>query len=130
MSYKEELFDGKTLSDVFSDVYKNTDTKRKQINAVVVKLLEMVSDPNSATIFAPIIREYMDVSVKNDEHIVRLAQIAQRLVSTTSKEGDFDGILSEEEKSSLLKDIHIEYENLKKDSDITENVALPPLNDK
>ena len=33
------IFDDKTLSDVFKDIYKNTDSKREQINMFITKLV-------------------------------------------------------------------------------------------
>jgi hypothetical protein len=127
MSYSDELFEGKSLSDVFSDIYRNTDNKRNQINTIITKLITMVATPDDAVVIGPIIKDYLDVNVKNDEHIVRLAQIAQRLVSVTSKGKDFDGFLTESEKEALLRDVSSELDTLKKDSEeVEDGFILPP----
>jgi len=58
----------------------------------------------------------LEVNVKNDEHLVRVAQIAQRIVSVGSKSVQtLDGLLSEEEKNALLKDIKVEIQDLQED---------------
>jgi hypothetical protein len=103
--YTTELFDGKTLSDVFHDIYKNTDAKRGQITTFITKLVQLIRTPEDATIIGPIVKEFLDVSVKNDEHIVRLAQIVQRLELVSNKSSSSDGMLTEEEKLQLLKNI-------------------------
>jgi uncharacterized protein YaeQ len=45
----------------------------------------------------------MEVSVKNDEHLVKLAAVVQRMVSKTTEEGS--SFLTDEEKDALLKEI-------------------------
>jgi hypothetical protein len=45
----------------------------------------------------------MEVSVKNDEHLVKLAAVIQRMVSKTTEEGS--SFLTDEEKDALLKEI-------------------------
>ena len=57
------------------------------------------------------------MNVKNDEHLVRVAQIAQRIVSVGSKAStaSLDGLLSESEKEALLGDIRTEIEELQED---------------
>jgi hypothetical protein len=108
--FNTELFEGKTLSDVFSDIYKNTDAKRSQITTFITKLVTLIRTPEDATIIGPIIKEFLDVSVKNDEHIVRLAQIVQRLELVTAKGSATGDLLTEQEKLQLLANISEEVE--------------------
>lgn len=110
--YNTELFAGKTLSDVFSDIYKNTDAKRSQITEFVTKLVKLIRTPEDATIIGPIIKEFLDVSVKNDEHIVRLAQIVQRLELVTTKNTGSSELLTEHEKIQLLANIKEEIDTV------------------
>ena len=113
MSFDQEIFDGKNLSDIFSEIYKNTDAKRQQINTFVSKLVMLIRTPEDAAVIGPVIKDFIEVNVKNDEHLVRLAQIAQRLVVVGNKTQTLDGLLTEEEKQNLLKDMHVELEKIK-----------------
>lgn len=123
MSLDKEIFDGKTLSDLFSEIYKNTDSKRQQINTFVSKLVMLIRTPEDAAVIGPVIKDFIEVNVKNDEHLLRVAQIAQRIVGVAVKNSNLDGLLSEEEKQSLLKDIHMELEEIKEDAqDIEEDI--------
>lgn len=112
MSFDNVIFDGKTLSDMFSDVYKNTEKKREQINQYVTSMVKLIRTPEDAAMLGPVIKDFLEVNVKNDEHIVRLVQIAQRLVSVSSKTNDNGMILSEEEKNQLLTNIKSEFESV------------------
>jgi hypothetical protein len=111
MSMESIIFEGKTLADMFSDVYRNTNSKREQINEYVSKMVKLIRTPEDATIIGPIIKDFLEVNVKNDEHIVRLVQIAQRMVSVGGK-SESDSMLSEHEKEQLLKNIKTEFETV------------------
>jgi len=112
MSFETVIFDGKTLSDLFSDVYKNTETKRAQINQFVASMVKLIKTPEDAAVLGPVVKDFLEVNVKNDEHIVRLVQIAQRLVMVGNKTSDTGSLLSEEEKNQLLNNIKSDFETV------------------
>lgn len=111
MSMDTVIFEGKTLADMFSDVYKNTNTKREQINQFVASMVKLIRTPEDAAVLGPVIQSFLEVNVKNDEHIVRLVQIAQRLVLVSTKNVD-TGLLTEEEKNQLLNNIKVDFETV------------------
>lgn len=111
MAIDNVIFEGKTLADMFSDVYKNTESKRAQINQFIASMVKLIRTPEDAAMLGPIIKDFLDVNVKNDEHIVRLVQIAQRLVSVNSKTNE-NGMLTEEEKQQLLKNVKADFETV------------------
>lgn len=111
MAFDTEVFSGKNLSDMFRDVYANTDKKREQIDAFVSKFVMLIRTPEDAAVLGPVIKDFLDVKVKNDEHIVRLVQIAQRLVAINTKSDD-SGLLTEAEREQLLKNVKMEFENV------------------
>jgi hypothetical protein len=117
MAFETEIFDGKTLSDMFSDVYRNTDKKREQINQFVANMVKLIRTPEDAAVLGPVIKDFLDVNVRNDEHIVRLVQIAQRLVAVNSKTSSNDMILTEEEKNQLLNNIKSDFESVLEEQD-------------
>ena len=109
------IFDDKKLSDVFRDIYRNTDTKREQINAFILKLTKLVMTPEDAAIISPIIKDFVEVNVKNDEHIVKVAQIAQRAMSIGAKVAEASDMLTEAEKMQILGNIQSEINVLQAD---------------
>ncbi len=110
------IFDDKTLSDVFRDIYKNTESKREQINTFVTKLVRQIRTPEDAAVISPIIKEFMEVNVRNDEHIVRIAQIAQREIDIGTKTVGSTELLTEEEKQQLLSNIKLEIDDLQQET--------------
>ena len=110
------VFGDKTLSDVFEDIYKNTDSKREQINTFITKLVRQIRTPEDAAVISPIIKDFMEVNVKNDEHIVRIAQIAQRAIAIGTKAASSTDLLTEEEKQQLLSNITLEIEELQQET--------------
>lgn len=117
MTFNTEIFDGKTLADLFSDIYKNTDKKRDQINQFVASFVKLIKTPEDAAVLGPVIKDFLDVNVKNDEHLVRLAQIAQRLVTVSTKGSSTGDMLSEEEKMQLLNNIKTDFETVISEQD-------------
>jgi hypothetical protein len=103
MDVKDELFKGKTFSDLMSDVYHNSKKKDRQINQLISQLQPLIRNASDATIIVPLIKEYLDVAVKNDDHLVKLTAIVQRYISTTQTISDQSSLLSESEKMQLLK---------------------------
>ena len=105
MSTEFQLFDGKNLSSLFKDIYENQQNKKKNISELIESLRKLIKSVGEATIIAPIIKDLIEVSVKNDDHLIKLATIAQRLAAAEAKGIGEDGWLSESEKSQLLQDM-------------------------
>jgi len=113
---EQPIFEEKTLSDVFKDIYENTESKRQQINTYITKLVQLIRTPEDATVLGPIIKDFMEVNVKNDEHIVRVAQIAQRAMSIGAKASSTSVLLKKEKKNQLLSNISFEIDELQEEA--------------
>jgi septal ring factor EnvC (AmiA/AmiB activator) len=103
-----ELFKGKSFSDLLKDIYSNSQKKDRQINVLISELRPLIKNIGDATVIVPLIKEYLEVGVKNDEHLVKLAAVVQRLISTNNKvqaETGQSWLLSEEEKQQLLEEL-------------------------
>ena len=83
-----ELFNGTTFSDLMRDVYHNSKKKSRQIDALIKNLEPMIKNIGDATVIVPLIKDYLEVSVKNDDALVKLAAVVQRLVSANSKDDE------------------------------------------
>jgi hypothetical protein len=108
MDFDIEIFKGKKFSDLMKDIYSNSSKKDRQINMLIGELRPLIKNIGDATVIVPLIKEYIEVGVKNDEHLVKLAAVVQRLVSTNNRVQSDTGqswILSEEEKKQLLGEL-------------------------
>jgi hypothetical protein len=103
MDKNEELFKGTTFADLMSDVYHNSKKKDRQISQLIAQLQPLIRNASDATIIVPLIKEYLDVAVKNDDHLVKLTAIVQRYISTKQTIAGADSLLSDEEKMQLIK---------------------------
>jgi len=107
-----ELFPGKDLGGLFKDIYKNQQTKKRRISELIFDLKDSIRktkaggmDTNDIMMIYPIIRDLVDTSVKNDDSLLKMATIAQRIINSTSKSEGDTGFLSESEKQQLLKEV-------------------------
>jgi hypothetical protein len=106
MALDKIIFDDKTLSDLFKEIYSNSRKKDSQINAMVGELKGLIEGIDDATLVVPMIKEYMEIAVKNDEHLIKLAQIVQRIEANANKGGD--DIFDPMEISAILDEIQQE----------------------
>lgn len=108
-----ELFKGKNLSDLFEEIYTNSKNKRDQIKELIASLSPLIEGIGDATLLVPLIKDYLDIGVKNDEQLVKLAQIVQR-VSSDKKAASADqdwwnsGDIQDLIKSSEETDVKLE----------------------
>ena len=72
MDKDTELFKGKSFSDIMSDVYHNSKKKDRQLKLLIAQLEPLVKNLQDPTVIVPLIKEVWEVSIKNDEQIVKL----------------------------------------------------------
>ena len=107
MSTDFELFPGKSLSGLFKDIYDNQQTKKQRISELIAEMKKVIRHAGDMAVIGPIIKDLVDTSVKNDDSLIKLAAIAQRIISSQFKSEGDAGFLSDEEKEQLLKEIEL-----------------------
>tara|TARA_B110000238_G_scaffold105081_1_gene114456 strand:- start:719 stop:1108 length:390 start_codon:yes stop_codon:yes gene_type:complete len=95
----------KVLSGLFEDIYNNQINKKRNISEVIAELRKLVKSPNDMRYIGPLIKDLIDTSVRNDESLLKLATIAQRIMIAGTKNDGEDGFLSEAEREQLLSQI-------------------------
>ena len=100
-SLDQILFDDKSFGDLLKEIHGNQKKKAKQLASLIAELRPLVQSLGDATVVVPLIKEYMEISVKNDDQLIKMAAIVQRLSSGASNSGD-GGLLSAEEMSQLM----------------------------
>jgi len=94
------IFDDKSFSDLLKEIHKNQSKKSKQLASLIAELRPLITSLGDATVVVPLIKEYMEISVKNDDQLIKMAAIVQRLSTGASSTGD-GGLLTEEEMEQL-----------------------------
>ena len=102
MDSSKEIFKGKSLSDLFGEIYDNSRETKGQVKALIGELKPLIENIGDATLIVPMIKEYMEIGVKNDEHLIKLATVIQRIEKTSSlvKLGISTGITSTASQSA------------------------------
>ena len=119
MAKDYEIFKGKTLSDVFKDIYDNSHTNKKQLEVLMKEVVGFIKDGDTAVQIIPMLKEYLEINVKNDEQLVKLATIVQRITAAEGRataDGDEFG-LSESEKEQLMDAIEENVQELQNKQD-------------
>ena len=120
-----KLFGDKNFSDLSEEIYNNTKLKKTQIDLLIQEVHGYIQGIEDIAIVGPIIKELMDVGIKNDDNLVKLATLYQRIMSKQPiDEGDV-GLLSEEEKEQLMASLEDVADDLQKKKD--EIVAKDPV---
>jgi len=105
MSLDKLIFKNKKFGDLLEEIYDNQKKKEKQISALISELRPLVQDTGDATLIVPLIKEYLEIGVRNDDQLVKLATIVQRIMQSQESATDSFGI-SEEEREQLMKEIN------------------------
>ena len=112
------IFGDKTFQDLTKDIYNNASEKKNQIQKLIREMNKMITSIDEVVVIAPIIKEYLEVAVKNDEHLVKLAGVLQRII-TKSKSGTDDetALLSDTEKEELMETLQQTVDEMQFESD-------------
>ena len=122
MSNEYELFKGTNFSDLMRDIYHNSKKKSRQIDGLIKELQPLIKNTGDATVIVPMIKDYLEVSVKNDDALVKLAAVVQRIISATGKddEGNEFG-LTEEERARLIEEAESEIKKIKQEDNVSDD---------
>ena len=122
MANNYEIFEGKSLSDLFKDIYENTKTNKEQLEVLMKEVVGFIKDGDTAVQIIPMLKEYLEINVKNDDQLVKVAAIVQRIIAAESKGGSEDEFgLSDTEKEQLLSGIETTIKDIQEESDKIHN---------
>lgn len=100
------IFDNKSFADIAKDIYESKSKKDTVIKDLVKQVADLIKTTHDATMLIPVIKEYLEVGVKNDEILVKLAVVIQRIMSDTqAASGTDDFGMSKEEKDRFMKEV-------------------------
>ena len=121
MSNEYELFKGTNFSDLMRDIYHNSKKKSRQIDGLIKELQPLIQNTGDATVIVPMIKDYLEVSVKNDDALVKLAAVVQRLIGAANKDEDGNEFgLSDEERARLIEEAESEIKKIKQEDDVNQ----------
>ena len=97
------VFGKKKFSDILNEIYNNQKKKEDQISGLISELKPLVQDIGDATLIVPLIKEYLEIGVRNDEQLIKMATIIQRAINNSSSEDSLG--ITESEKEELMAEL-------------------------
>ncbi len=110
------LFGEKKLSDLFQEIYTNQRTKKQKIGDLIEEFKKSIRHAGDIAEIGPVIKDLVKFSVENDDLLIRLATIAQRIIAAESKGPTDDGFLSEAERAQLLDEVRSVADEMEKNT--------------
>jgi hypothetical protein len=101
--FEKVVFGKKKFADLLEEIYNNQKRREAQVTALISELKPMVSDIGDATLIVPLIKEYMEIGVKNDDALIKMATLVQRALNSSNEDGGLG--ISDEEKAQLLEEM-------------------------
>ena len=97
------LFGNTSLSDLFKQIHRNNKDVDKQINEFIDTLKPIAtSNAGSAVMLMPTVKDLIDVNVKNNEQLIKMAGIAQRAATVNANAGQ--ELINMDEITALLEE--------------------------
>ena len=97
------IFGDKKFSDILGEIYDNQKKKETQITGLISELKPHISGIGDATLIVPLIKEYLEIGVRNDEQLITMATLIKRVVNNQNT-GDESGI-TDAEKDELMAEL-------------------------
>jgi hypothetical protein len=97
------LFGNTSLSDLFKQIHRNNKDTDKQINEFIDILKPIAtSNAGSAVMLMPTVKDLIDVNVRNNDQLIKMAGIAQR--AATSNANNSMELIDMNEINALLEE--------------------------
>ena len=111
------IFDDKNFSDLSKEIYENSKLKKTQIDLLIQEVHGYIQGIEDIAIGGPVLKELFDVAVKNDDNLLKLATVIQRIMSKHQLDDSDVSLLSDEEKEELMSSLEDAATELQKKSD-------------
>ena len=112
-----KIFDNKNFSDLSKEIYENSKLKKTQIDLLIQEVHGYIQGIEDIAIVGPVLKELFDVAVKNDDNLLKLATVIQRIMSKHQLDDSDIGLLSDAEKEELMASLEDAATVLQKKSD-------------
>ena len=111
------IFDDKKFSDLSKEIYENSKLKKTQIDLFIQEVHSYIQGIEDIAIIGPVLKELFDVAVKNDDNLLKLATVIQRIMNKQLDIMDDTSLLTDEEKQELMDTLEETAADLQDKSD-------------
>ena len=129
-----------SLGDILEEAHGRSKEQKELVERLIDQLSDFMEDEDDAVALVPLIKEYLEINVQNNEQLVKIAQVIQRMYNASIKQsGSDDGSggkgFSDEEKDELrniaeemgegeIEDLMEDTEEVMKDLDKEEELEV------
>ena len=111
------IFGDKKFSDLSKEIYENSKLKKTQIDLLIQEVHSYIQGIEDIAIVGPVLKELFDVAVKNDDNLLKLATVIQRIMNKQVDIMDDTSLLTDEEKQELMDTLEETAADLQDKSD-------------
>ena len=111
------IFGDKKFSDLSKEIYENSKLKKTQIDLLIQEVHGYIQGIEDIAIVGPVLKELFDVAVKNDDNLLKLATVIQRIMNKQVDVMDDTSLLTDEEKQELMDSLEEAAADLQDKSD-------------
>ena len=111
------IFGDKKFSDLSKEIYENSKLKKTQIDLLIQEVHSYIQGIEDIAIVGPVLKELFDVAVKNDDNLLKLATVIQRIMNKQVDVMDDTSLLTDEEKQELMDTLEETAADLQDKSD-------------
>ena len=122
MKSNDEIFEGKTFEDLTRDIYDNQKNKKLQLDLLIQEIHGMIQTLDDAVLIAPLVKELFEVAIKNDEHLVKLASVYQRILAKSTNTNEDSMLLSDSEKEDLKSALQDDISDIERRSNKIDDI--------
>lgn len=99
-------FNNTSLGDILEEAHNRSNEQKELVERLIDQLSDLMETEDDAVALVPLIKEYLEINVQNNEQLVKIAQVVQRMYNAAIKqEGDGSGGggggFSDDEKDEL-----------------------------
>ena len=111
------IFGDKKFSDLSKEIYENSKLKKTQIDLLIQEVHGYIQGIEDIAIVGPVLKELFDVAVKNDDNLLKLATVIQRIMNKQFDLTEDTSLLSDDEKQELMDSLEEAAASLQDKSD-------------
>jgi hypothetical protein len=97
--FETVLFKKKTFGNILEEIHNKSQENDKRIIGLIEDMKEFIQSVGDAITLAPIIATYVKLSIDNNDHLIKMAAIAQKCLDKGKETGDFG--LSDSDREQL-----------------------------
>lgn len=94
-----------SLGDILEEAHNRSQEQKEIVERLVDQLSDLMESEEDAVALVPLIKEYLEINVQNNEQLVKIAQVIQRMYNASIKQSGDDGGggvgFTDEEKEEL-----------------------------